>query len=216
MTASKRNNWLPRFSLREMLLAVAFVGIGCYALRWASPFWSNLLFYVTLLLVMAGTLIAINWPGEPRSFWVGFVLCGVTHWALVFHPGFDHGFPGPFSRTFITRVLSEHAYQRIRPHLTVNPRIEDIATIRDMNGHRWGRQDPHRPDDPNAFAVIVAARNGYFYSNRAETFNVHEEDFVAVGDYIWTILLAYLGAQISLLIYRTRSAKADDAADNHG
>src|SRR5687768_1110746 len=113
--------WLPRFSIRQLLLATTFFAIGCYALRWASPWWSIVLFYVALMLVVGGILVAANWPGEPRSFWSGFAICGIAHWLLVFHPGLDDGIPAHFPGVFVTHWFSAWSYSQLKPQLTVKP-----------------------------------------------------------------------------------------------
>src|SRR5262245_28271752 len=119
MIAPASAAWLPRFSLRQLLLFMALAAVGCYALRWASPWWSSVVFYADLALVVAGLLIAINWPGEPRSFWLGFAACGSLHWLLAFHAGFDRNIPQLYPGKFVTHRLSAYGYRLVKRQLVV-------------------------------------------------------------------------------------------------
>src|SRR5688500_12502497 len=102
--------WLPRFSMPQLLLATSLVSIGCYALRWASPWWAIVLFYCSVVAILAGVLFAINRPGAPRSFWTGFAACGAAHMLLVFHPGLENGIPSLHPAAFVTTRLSAYTY----------------------------------------------------------------------------------------------------------
>jgi hypothetical protein len=208
--------WLPRFSIRQLLLATAFVAVGCYALRWASPWWSIVLFYCGLTLVIGGILVAINWPGEPRSFWAGFAVCGIAHWLLVFHPGLENGIPAHFPGAFVTHWLSAYVYHQVRPQLTVKPIPVDpaeIGAIRGRGGH--GNYEP--PPGIGLFYSpprnLNSGEDGYFRGFGPGPFFIMEEDFCNVALGLWTLLLAYVGGYISLALYRCREDSAADCAD---
>ena len=198
MTALRSAAWLPRFSLRQLLMFMALAAVGCYALRWASPWWSIVLFYADLALVVAGLLIAINCPGEPRSFWLGFAVCGSLHWLLAFHTGFDRPIPPLHPGQFVTHRLSFYCYHRVKPQLLVRP----------IPG------DPRESIIPGrASGLMVAGEDGYWRSYGPGPFYfVMEEDFVNVALGLWTLLIAYVGGQISLTLFRWRAATTVSAA----
>ncbi len=207
--------WLPRFSRRQLLLATAMAAVGCYALRWASPWWSIALFYANLAAVVAAALIAINWPGEPRSFWAGFCVCAVLHWVLAFEPGFDNGIPPHHPGAFATRWLSAYAYHRIAPQLEVEPIRVDPSEIGTIRG-RWGGPSLGIRVGNNPIASVPsfkAGLDGYFRGFGPGPFFIFEEDFVNVALGLWTLLLAYLGGHASLAMYRYRGKGTADFAD---
>ncbi len=212
MTGSSTIRWLPRFSLRQLLLATTFAAIGCYALRWASPWWSIVIFYVVLALVVGGLLVAINWPGEARSYWLGFVTIALMHWLLVFRPGLENGIPAIFPNAFVTHWLSAYVYTLIKPQLIVKPiqtRPTDLGTIRG----RWdGEYQPLPGTSTGGFApTLHAGEDGYFRGFGPGPFYIHQEDFVQVALGLWTLLLAYLGGHVSLMLYRFRAREKDPA-----
>lgn len=197
---------LFRFSLRQLLLATTFVAVGCYALRWASPWWAIALFYLGLTLIVAGILIAFNGSGESRSFWGGFSICGVAHMLLVFHPGLDNGIPSLHPAAFVTTWASAYAYHRVRPGLTVEPIEVHPMEIMDFRG-RWGREEisVHMVNgDHYSIPTFSAGEDGYFRGIGDGPFFILEQDFVEVAHALWTLLLAYLGGCISMAIYRKR------------
>ena len=216
MAPAQRSRWLPRFSIRQLLLATSFVAIGCYALRWASPWWSIVLFYCALTLVLGGILVAINWPGEPRSFWAGFAVCAIAHWLLVFHPGLENGIPAHFPGVFVTHWFSAWSYDQLKPHLTVKPIPVDPAEIGAIRG-RWGGEYVETPGLGPGGSMRMpnfhSGEDGYFRGFGPGPFFIQEEDFVQVALGLWTLLLAYLGGHVSLALYRYRRKESADFVD---
>ena len=191
--------WLPRFSLRQLLLATALAAVGCYALRWASPWWSIVLFYANLAAVVAAALIAINCPGEPRSFWAGFCVCAVLHWVLAFEPGFDNGIPPHHPGAFATRWLSAYTYQQLKPQLKVDPIRVDPFEIGAIRG-RWGGDSLGMTAPGGSATVSIpsfkAGEDGYFRGFGPGPFFIFEEDFVNVALGFWTLLVGYVGGHV--------------------
>jgi hypothetical protein len=204
--------WLPRFSIRQLLLATAFVAVGCYALRWASPWWSIVLSYCGLTFVIGGILVAINWPGEPRSFWSGFAVCGIAHWLLVFHPGLENGIPAHFPGAFVTHWLSAYVYHQVKPQLTVKPIPVKPAETESIRGRGEAQYDLFGPGGtplPN----LNSGEDGYFRGWGPGPFYIQEKDFTQVALGLWTLLLAYLGGHVSLALYPYRISRTADFAD---
>jgi hypothetical protein len=196
---------LLRFSLRQLFLATAFVAIGCYALRWASPWWAIVLFCTGLAFIVAGVLIAINRRGEARSFWAGFAICGIAHIVLVFRPGLPNGIPSLHPAAFVTTWASAFTYHQVRPALTVKPAFIEPSEIMTIRG-RWGSEMRGGPDGTSSTLTptFSAGEDGYFRGFGPGPFYILEEDFIEVAHGLWTLLLAYVGGCISLAIYRTR------------
>jgi hypothetical protein len=219
MNVPAKRRWLPRYSLRQLLLATTFVAIGCYALRWASPWWSIVLFYTGLLLIVAGILMAINRRGETRSFWAGFAICGILHMLLVFRPGLENGIPALNTTAFVTTWASAYTYNRIKPQLTVKPipiapaEMGRIEAGDDRLGSIRGRWEYR--DAGFGFGGQIpsfhSGEDGYFRGFGPGPFYIQQEDFVQVAHGLWTLLLAYLGGHISLAIYRRRPINPAEA-----
>lgn len=211
---------MPRFSLRQLLLATTFAAVGCYALRWASPWWSIVLFYLALALVVGGLLVAINWPGERRSFWLGFAMCALLHWLLVFHPGFDNGIPPHHPGVFVTHWLSAYIYHQVRPQLTVEPVRVSPSELGSIRGRWGGDYLPVPPGLPGAQTPSFhAGEDGVFRGFGPGPFFIMEEDFCNVALGLWTLLLAYVGGHVSLALYRSRNdlnTDRTDSADPYG
>jgi hypothetical protein len=217
MREGHRPRWLPRFSLRQLLLATTFAAVGCYALRWASPWWSIVLFYIGLFFILGGALIALNRPGASRSFWGGFAVCGIAHWLLVFHPGLENGIPPHHPGVFVTHWLSAYTYNLIKPQLTVEPIGVDPGKIGAIRG-RWGGDYVEVPGaGPGGSARLPsfhAGEDGYFRGFGPGPFYIFPEDFANVALGLWTLLLAYLGGHVSLALYRSRKELPTDVADS--
>jgi hypothetical protein len=204
---------MPRFSLRQLLLATTFAAVGCYALRWASPWWSIVLFYLALALVVGGLLVAINWPGERRSFWLGFAVCTLLHWLLVFRPGLENGIPAIFPGAFVTHWLSAYTYQQIRPQLTVDPVRVNPSELGAIRGRRGGDKLPVPGSLDTVAPSFHAGEDGIFRGFGPGPFYIMQQDFCNVALGLWTFLLAYLGGHISLALYRYRIRRTADNAD---
>lgn len=83
-SASQRTSCL-RFSLRELLLLLAFVAVGCAALRYAGGLWLLGLSSGVLLLFMGAAVLAAVDRGHRQAQAIGFALCvaiyGVLFWS---------------------------------------------------------------------------------------------------------------------------------------
>lgn len=71
-----------RFSLLTLLGVTAYVAIGIAAWMYATDLWASTLCGAVVLCLLYGSLKAIYCCGEGRSFWVGFLVFGVTYFGL--------------------------------------------------------------------------------------------------------------------------------------
>src|SRR5688500_712555 len=102
---------MPRFSIRQLLLATAFIAVGCFALLNASAWVAAALFCGLTLILSAAVLFAIYRDGERRAFWIGFAVLGWVYLFLCFS-----GFLSATSLSWhgnITALLTGALYDRV-------------------------------------------------------------------------------------------------------
>jgi hypothetical protein len=110
-------SYLPRFSIRQLLAATAFIAVACVALRSASPTVTSAS-YGILLAVLAGSLLLVIYrQGANRAFWTGFAVCGWLYLLLLMYgwslnPNTSYNNPLRPSN-LITGRLSTACYDRI-------------------------------------------------------------------------------------------------------
>lgn len=61
-----------RVSLRELLLIVAFLAVGCAALKYASPTWITVVSACGLLCFMVAVVVALAERGRRQVLALGF------------------------------------------------------------------------------------------------------------------------------------------------
>jgi hypothetical protein len=72
------------FSLRSLMLTVAFVSLGCFSLLSESAIAVHLTSMICLTWLLFAVLFAIYRPAKERPFWLGFALFGgVYAWYIV-------------------------------------------------------------------------------------------------------------------------------------
>src|SRR3954453_23835653 len=74
-----------QFSLRNLLIAVAFVAVGTAALLNANAWWSSLLWGAALSLLVFTGLAASYRQEAKRAFWGGYVLAGSFYLLLLMY-----------------------------------------------------------------------------------------------------------------------------------
>ena len=87
--APKSGRW--QFSLRELLVAVAFLCVSLAAMVAPSPAWSGLYFTAVLLVFLTGILGVVYYRGSRRAFWLGVLIFEGSYMLLWRGPWFvDH------------------------------------------------------------------------------------------------------------------------------
>ena len=75
-----------RFSIANLLAAVALVGIGLAALNSPSSASAGLLALATVAFVLLSILGVVYRSHEARAFWLGFAICGGSYFAIALTP----------------------------------------------------------------------------------------------------------------------------------
>lgn len=73
------------FSLRAVLLIVAFIAYGMTALKYSTLGWMALTSVVLLNTIAIGAVLAGVSAGAKRVFWMGFVVSGLVNWIALCH-----------------------------------------------------------------------------------------------------------------------------------
>ena len=75
-----------RFSIANLLAAVALFGIGLAALNSPSSGTAALLMLTTVVVILLAILGTAYRTGDARAFWLGVALFGGTYFAIAFTP----------------------------------------------------------------------------------------------------------------------------------
>ncbi len=180
-SASPRTSWL-RFTLRELLLLLAFVAISCAALKYAVGLWLLGLSSGVLLLFMGAAVLAAVDRGQRQAQAMGFALC-VAIYGILFWSTFSLTNAGqnpeldPYSGSLPTSKALAPLFEAI-----VKRSYYDMNTGKEIAP----------PAPPNFIS------RGYVREKP------DRGQFMATGHLLWMLLLGYLGSRVSLLAYARR------------
>lgn len=195
---------LLQFSLRHLLIAVAFVAVACTALLNANVWWVGGIWLITIGALVVGVLAAVFRRGERQAFWIGFAIVG---W-LCIAAGND-SLPGLSSAWQLPQQTVQFAYDRLPDELRM-PYIEE-QTGRPVDENNapapmlsyYGSQEP---SVANAIARLAATQQ------QQPTFAPNPQFippayFRPIGEALWTLVLAMCGGLLARWIYRLEQAR---------
>ena len=129
-----------RYSLYDLLKAVALVAICAAVLRHASPFWSRATFTVAVCLVGIGVLAALFGRGNMRAMAGGFALCTATYLTLT------------LTTAIHNKLLTTDVFNALYPQLqwiVPPPPIDDSSSVilwQKGNGEVWAQGESFREE----------------------------------------------------------------------
>lgn len=110
---------MPRFSIRQLLIATAFIAVGCFGLLNATPLIAAASLTAVTMILCTAVLLSIYWDAERRAFWIGFVILGWVYLLLCFGgflsaTGFDWrgNFTGSLLRCFTIALTQAKPHSR--------------------------------------------------------------------------------------------------------
>ena len=196
---------MPRFSIRQLLLATAFIAAGCFALLNASAWVSAAMFCGVALLLSAAILFAIYRDGERRAYWIGFGVFGGLYLFLCFsgivsvsslrwHSNLPALLAGSlYDRAYPSQPVPAGSY--ILPPTTyfpTSPYSTPTSTIPNANAYQ------PVPGAPMPGIVTFAA------VGVQPTTGPDRESVLYVAHALWTLFLATCGGWLAAWLYATR------------
>ena len=180
----------PRITIARLIAAIAFIGVGLAALRYATELWASGVFTSTLLVLGMAAAYAAQRRGPRRAFWSAFVAFGTGYMILAFGPWFEVSIrprllttkvldalyplvtPGPEGREALWDYATGRRVTRFSPDGRILPIWNPDPSVRIWWWPDATRQARFQTIGHSLFALLMAAIggtvSGYFYANRDE------------------------------------------------
>jgi hypothetical protein len=203
---------MPRFSIRQLLLATAFIATGCCALLNASSWVAAAFLGGVTLLLSAAVLFAIYRDGERRAYWIGFTVLGWTYLFLCFS-----GFLSASSLSWhgnITALLAGAIYDRAYASQAVPAGSYIVPTVTYSPYSSSSSYRSPASSMPNAYTPSPAVGGGLVTWVPAATQappGPDRESFLYVAHALWTLLIATCGGWLAAWLHRSRPKQASRA-----
>jgi hypothetical protein len=166
-----------RFSLKWLLIAVAFVAVSLVALLNANNEWRSAFENISLFTLLVAASAAMYSVSERRAFCFGFVLFGFAYF-LVLAIGFFNNTRERLLTTAGLRIAHKQLFQA----------KSDVVLFREpIDGDVIEGTATMQPDGINARVMIVRPKL---------------TNFIAVGNAIFCIPFGLLGGVIARALYR--------------
>lgn len=184
-----------RISLQELLILVAFIALGCAALKYANDVWCTILAASVLLLVMAAAVAALVDRGRRQAMAIGFTVCaaiyGVAFWAAPLeNTGMQSRELDPYTGRLPTTTLLKPIFEG-----TVRRTWYDFQT-----GQELPNYDPQKPQ-----TALGAGGGPYFFASNIGSREFPDRGkFMTVGHWLWVLLVSYCGARFAEWLFLRR------------
>jgi hypothetical protein len=199
-----------QFSVRQLLIAVAFVAVGIVALRNADVWLMSAFWGVVPLLLAVALLLVIFRRGNSQAFWIGFALFGWLYAAIVMlaylpardTPRYD---PLAYYQLWTTR-LTDWAYVKMIPAPQRESQIANPAaqTAGGITGFTGGMAPGGFPGGSGFSSGFSPGFGGnYIPPVIANPDYVDAITFQQIGHALWLVILAALGGKVAQWIYKT-------------
>lgn len=98
----------PRYSIRMLVAAIGFCGLGLASLRSPSQLWAATLFSLALAVLVASLVGIAFQRGHRRAFWVGFTIAGWAYWLVALGPWVGDVVGPRLVTTALLEILNDH------------------------------------------------------------------------------------------------------------
>ena len=198
-----------RFTIASLLVVVLFLAVGFAALRESSDLWDSGLLSLTIGVLLISILLAVHRTDKRRGFWLGFATFGWIYLGLSLVPSIE-------SRLMTTKVF---AYLDSK----VPGRATMYTFIKRVTGSGTGNMRVSNVAFTLSRTQSLTAGQGLVRlwnrttGNRLGGWSGTTENFVRIGHSLFTLLVGWLGAQLSRRLCRTsRFPEPNTAVDVEG
>lgn len=224
-----------QFSVRQLLIAVAFLAIGITALQSANSVWMSAIWGVVPLSLAVAILLILYRRDEVRAYWVGFAVFGWLYFGIVllaywpvgnaphYGPGFGPHAPLAYYQLWTARI-TDWAYTKIIPESARTPQIPDPEF--QVQGAGGAGGVPATPGMPGmgSSGMMPGGMPGSMMGGMGDMMPgfgppvianpdyVDPSNFQQIGHALWLLLLAAVGGKLAQWIYRTRPKQATTTA----
>ena len=188
--------WI-RISLRELLVLVALIGVGCAALKSASSTWWTALSALALLAVMGFALVAALDRGARQAFALGFVICVSVYAVLLATQASIGGSGTSTSQEF------DHYSGYLPTTRLLGPLFEAIASS-SYHDKQTGEVIPNYDPSQAASGGLGGGGFGGMGSGVSAAETPERHSFMRIGHLLWSLLLGYVGGHVGRAIYLRR------------
>jgi len=194
-----------QFSVRQLLIAVAFVAVGIAALRNANSWWMSAFWGAVPLLLAVAILLVIFRRASAQAFWIGFALFGwlyfgivlVAYWPTANSPRYD---ALAFHQLWTTKLI-DWTYAKMIPEPQRNSQIPNPAA----QGGGLGGIPGGFGGQAGAFGSGMGgmgSMGGFGFATIPNPDYVDLMTFQQIGHSLWLVALAALGGKLAQWIHR--------------
>jgi hypothetical protein len=176
-------------SLRELLLLVALAALAIASIRYATTTWRTAVYTITMVVFMAGAVVAVIDRGPRQAFAIGMVLTMIIYAISVRN--------GVYGERGINRELDPDD-GRLPTTRISSYFYRPVITYRWFNGDTGGELVNYDPQNPP-----TGLRSKVF---RRDIKSPSTEDFMQIAHSWWALLLGYLGGQFARFVYVRRTS----------
>jgi hypothetical protein len=192
---------MPRFSIRQLLVATALVAFGCLALLKSSSFLAAAMMGTVALVLVAAAVLAIYRAGDLRAFWLGFAIFGWSYLLLCYGSIFNENNSPIGWRRIITGQLATALYDRIYASAAIQPTIAHPT-----DPFRAPPPSAAYPADPFGAPPPSMAGGPFGTGTGPQTIQIatgpNPVDFLNVAHSLWATLIAFGGGWFAAWVQR--------------
>jgi hypothetical protein len=180
-----------------MAVIAVLIPLAGYTLRHAST-WVGSLVFLIIAMIHAGTVcMAFNRTGASRAWWTGCAIFGITYFVVGGDP-----WSQPYNYELFTETIATAAYNHFYPEGSSSPPPPELVPIPTPNPQSDSEEQAEDAGEAIAAATLAPAADSGSTTNGGGV-PPDLRDFVMVAHMYWSLLFAFVGGWVSLLMYWT-------------
>jgi len=178
-------NYRPQISLRELLFALLFAGLGLSSLR-AGGLLASATFLLAILLTMGFAIVAFVGRDRLQAFGIGFVIPVIAYAATVLAIGKSE--LDPYEGKLPTSRLLQPMFRLMAKQTWTNAFTGEVI-----------------PDyDPATDSNMGGGGGGFGGSPIGLTESLDRPTFMSLGHVLFAMMLGYTGAKFAVAVHRSQ------------